>query len=125
MLGQMTEEQRQLAQEARAKKRASGLAEYKQEWADDWLWIELAKKANIKLPQSHIAPSGIKLDKIAKQLGFEEGWQEAFFGPVWKTTTAAIKKENSGREHGQKYSMRCYVGHLLEVWGEVKLKVML
>ena len=30
MLGQMTEEQRQLAQEAKAKKRANGLAEYKQ-----------------------------------------------------------------------------------------------
>lgn len=118
MLMQMTEEQHQLAQEAKAKKRAEGLAEYKQQWQDDGLWVELAKNAHIKLPQSHIAPSGIKLDKIAKQLGMEEGWQEAFFGYGCKNSTSAIKRENKERAYGQKYSMRCYVGHLLEMWSE-------
>ena len=28
------------------------------------------------------------------------------------------------REYGQKYSMRCYVGYLLEMWSEIKLKEM-
>ena len=118
MLMQMTEEQRKLAQEKRKEKRANGLSMFKQDWKDDGLWQQLAKEANIRLPQSHIHPSGIKLDKLAKQLGFEEGWQEEFFGIGWKTTTAAIKRENNAQEDGKKYSMRCYVGHVLEMWKE-------
>lgn len=118
MLMQMTEEQRKLAQEKRKEKRANGLSMFRQDWKDDGFWQQLAKEANIRLPQSHIPPSGIKLDKLAKQLGFEEGWQEAFFGIGWKTTTAAIKRENNAQEHGKKYSMRCYVGHILEMWKE-------
>ena len=111
-------ESRLKAKRTRAEKRERGLSTYKILWADDGLWQQLAKEANIRLPQSHIPPSGIKLDKLAKQLGFEEGWQEEFFGVGWKTTTAAIKRENNAREDGKKYSMRCYVGHILEMWKE-------
>jgi hypothetical protein len=112
--GVMTDEQRKLAQQKRKEKREAGLSMYKTDWLDDGLWQELAKKYKIKLPQHHIAPSGIKLAKIAKQLGLEEGWEEKFFGIGTKNATSAIKKENTAQPDGKKYNLRCYVGMLLE-----------
>ena len=67
MFGTMSEEQRQKAQLVRKEKREKGLSTYKTDWLDDSHWAELAREANIKLPQHHVAPSGIRLDKIAKQ----------------------------------------------------------
>ena len=118
----VTPEMLEKAQQARKEKRANGLAMYKTNYADEAHWVELAKEASnllgvkISLPQHHIAPSGIKLDKVAKQLGVELG--ENFFGVGCKTTSSAIKKENLARSEGMKYNMRCYVGHLLELWKE-------
>ena len=116
MFGTMSEEQRQKAQLVRKEKREKGLSTYKTDWLDDSHWAELAREANIKLPQHHVAPSGIRLDKIAKQLGVELG--EAFFGVGHKTTSSSIKKENLARPEGSKYNMRMYVGLLLELWKE-------
>ena len=113
-----TEEAKQAAKEARREKRETGLATYKQDWKDDVLWQQLAKKANIRLPQSHIPPSGIKLTRLAKQLGLAEDWVEGFFGVGSGNATRAINKENENRPVGDKYSHRCYVGMLLEVWNE-------
>ena len=108
-------EMREKGREARKEKREAGMAMFKTDWLDDSYWQELAKKYNVKLPQHHIPPSGIKLAKIAKQLGFEEGWEEAFFGVGAKSATSAIKKENIAQPEGKKYNMRMLVGHLLEM----------
>jgi len=104
------------AQQARKEKRANGLAMFKTDYLDDPRWVELAKEAGIKLPQHHIPPSGIKIDKLAKQLGVELG--EAFFGVGVKNTTNAIKKENLARPEGSKYNQRLYCGLILELWKE-------
>lgn len=122
----MTDEQRKAAQEAKAKKREEGLALYKYEYVDDAHWVELVKEASeklgikIKLPQHHIAPSGRKLVKLAEQLSLPDNWGEAMFGINFTNPTAAIKLENSRRAVGGKYNMRCYVGHALEMWREIK-----
>lgn len=110
------------AQQARKEKRANGLAMFKVDWRDDQHWQELAKEASnllgvkISLPQHHIAPSGIKLDRFAEQLGVELG--ESFFGVGVKNTTNAIKKENLARPEGSKYNARMYYGLILELWKE-------
>lgn len=114
------------AQLARKEKRENGLATFKTEYLDDPRWVELAKEAGdflgvkIKLPQHHIAPSGRKLVKLAEQLGLPDNWGEAMFGINFTNPTAAIKLENSRRADGEKYNYRCYVGHLLEMWKEMK-----
>lgn len=108
------------AQLARKEKRENGLATFKTEYADDHRWVELAKKAGIKLPQHHIAPSGRKLVKLAEQLGLPDNWGEAMFGINFTNPTAAIKLENSRRADGEKYNHRMYCGHLLEMWKEMK-----
>lgn len=118
----VTPEMLEKAQQARREKRANGLAMYKTNYADDAYWQELAKEASnllgvkINLPQHHIAPSGIKLDKIAKQLGVELG--EAFFGIGFRNTSYAIKQENARRADGSKYNHRMYCGLVLELWKE-------
>ena len=110
------------AQQARKKKRANGLATYKVDWRDDQHWQELAKEASnllgvkISLPQHHIAPSGIKLDRFAAQLGVELG--ESFFGVGFRNTSYAIKQENARRAEGSKYNHRMYCGLVLELWKE-------
>ena len=106
------------AQQARKEKRANGLAMFKVDWRDDQHWQELAREAGIKLPQHHVAPSGIKLDRFAEQLGVELG--EAFFGIGVKNTTNAVKKENLARPEGSKYNHRMYCGLVLELWKEKK-----
>lgn len=118
MLKGMTEEQRKQALIAKKEKREKGLSLFKTNYADDLYWQELAKEAGIRLPQHHIAPSGIKIDRFAKQLGVELG--ESFFGVGTKTTSSAIKKENTRQPDGSKYSMRAYFGHILELWKEKK-----
>lgn len=115
-----TEEQRLAGQEARRIKREQGLSTYKTDFADDSLWVELAKEAGIKLPQHHIAPSGRKLVKLAEQLGLPDNWGEAMFGINFTNPTAAIKLENSRRADGEKYNHRVYCGHLLEMWKEMQ-----
>lgn len=115
-----TEEQRLAGQEAKRIKREQGLSTYKTDFAEDSLWTDLAKEAGIKLPQHHIAPSGRKLNKLAEQLGLPDSWGEAMFGINFTNTTAAVKLENSRRADGEKYNHRCMVGHLLEMWKEIK-----
>lgn len=114
----ITPEMLEKARQARKEKRANGLAMFKTDYLDDPRWVELAKEAGIKLPQHHVPPSGVKLDKIAKQLGVELG--EAFFGVGVKNTTNAIKQENARRADGSKYNHRMYCGLVLELWEEKK-----
>lgn len=127
MIGSLfTQEQREAAKEAKRIKREQGLSTYKVSWVDDSMWVELAKEASnlletkISLPQHHIAPSGRKLVKLAEQLGLPDNWGEAMFGINFTNPTAAIKIENDRRADGEKYNHRCYVGHLLEMWKEMK-----
>lgn len=114
------------AQLARKEKRENGLATFRTNYLDDARWVELAKEAGdflgvkIKLPQHHIAPSGRKLVKLAEQLGLPDNWGEAMFGINFTNPTAAIKIENTRRADGEKYNHRCYVGHVLEMWKEMK-----
>lgn len=117
-LSSLTPEQRAYAQEKKKEKREAGLAMFKTSWADDSYWLQLAKEANVKLAHPHIAPSGIKLDKFAKQLKLSDNWAEGFFGVTHQNTTKSIKLENARRKDGEKYPMRLYQGLLLELWKE-------
>lgn len=116
-LNNLTPEQRaealEKAKKAKQEKRELGLKLYKQNWLEDPLWQELAKKSNIKLPQSHMAPSVSKLKKYAKAIGLPEGWHLDFFG--MKNISKALKLEFSLAPEGQAPNLRCYVGHLLEL----------
>lgn len=112
----ITPEMLEKAQQARKEKRANGLAMFKTNYADDQHWQELAKEAGVKLPQHHVAPSGIKLDRFAAQLGVELG--EAFFGVGFRNASYAIKQENARRAEGSKYNHRMYCGLVLELWKE-------
>lgn len=114
----ITPEQRALGLEKKKEKREAGLAMLKTSWADEGYWMQLAREANVKLAPMHIAPSGIRLDKFAKQLNLPENWGEGFFGINHNNTTKSIKLENARRKEGEKYPMKMYQGMLLELWKE-------
>lgn len=99
----------------KAKERANN--ELKTEWLDDSLWIELAQKANIKLPFKNKFPSTRSIDKIATQLGINDGsFAMNFFGK--NTIGVGLKYERTHQTPGSLTSMRAYVGMMLEMWKE-------
>lgn len=74
----LTDEQKQLAQEARREKILAGES-LRHDWADVDHWRLLAKSMNTRLPQSYQPATSTKyIRKIAKKVGVDiKGWVES------------------------------------------------
>lgn len=79
---------------------------YRRDFLDDPLWVELAREAGIRLPRIERKPTGALMVKTLKKLGNPENCLTITGYPTWARLFAA----------NPLWPARAWVGLLLEGW---------
>lgn len=106
------------AKRTREANQAFAEAEYKNDWADEGHWLELARKFKVRLPLFYKAPTIYQLNKFARLLGDND---QLLTGTLFGSATPSkeIALVNSLLPKGERYNLRAYCGWMLEAWDEL------